>query len=229
MSLNHLMINPNSKTQVNSSTGTNNTNNLASLIEETSQLEEGKKKYFHCDHSTCSKKYTQKFRLDIHKRTHTGEKPYECTICHKTFTEKGNLKVHTRIHTGEKPYKCDYQGCSAAFKAYGHLKDHINIHLNIKPFKCNICGYEFSRKSSLVQHMLIHTKEKPFKCPVCKALFRERSNLNKHMKTVHGIIVNNNDEYKILPERVSVNNSSYDLNSNNLSIVAFSLSFNINK
>ena len=32
---------------------------------------------------------------------------YKCDICQKSFSTKGILKVHKRRHTGEKPFKCD--------------------------------------------------------------------------------------------------------------------------
>nr|XP_039248315.1 sal-like protein 1 isoform X1 [Styela clava] len=52
----------------------------------------------------CHKIFGSDSALQIHIRSHTGERPYKCNICGNRFTTKGNLKVHFTRHKSKYPH-----------------------------------------------------------------------------------------------------------------------------
>ncbi|XP_062454761.1 sal-like protein 2 [Rhea pennata] len=52
----------------------------------------------------CAKAFGSDSALQIHLRSHTGERPYKCNVCGNRFTTRGNLKVHFHRHRDRYPH-----------------------------------------------------------------------------------------------------------------------------
>ena len=70
-----------------------------------------------------------------------------CYVCKKTFKTKSYLNIHKRIHSGDKPYKCD--NCGKSYIRKSTLTNHLLIHSSRKEFQCFVCLKEFSKKTCI--------------------------------------------------------------------------------
>ncbi|KII87429.1 hypothetical protein PLICRDRAFT_113115 [Plicaturopsis crispa FD-325 SS-3] len=132
--------------------------------------------------------FSSKQKICRHLQSHTGHRPFQCSICQQNFSEAATLQQHMRRHTQEKPYVCDVPGCGKAFAITGALTIHKRTHNGLKPFKCSYCSKAFSESSNLSKHLRTHTGERPYVCSeaTCGKAFARPDQLARHMGVHRG-------------------------------------------
>ncbi|GFR18290.1 hypothetical protein TNCT_139931 [Trichonephila clavata] len=86
-------------------------------------------------------------------KDHQQRRNDTCEFCGKVFKNCSNLTVHRRSHTGEKPYKCELcsYACAQSSKLTRHMKTHGRLGKDV--YRCRFCDMPFSVPSTLEKHM----------------------------------------------------------------------------
>ncbi|XP_068113540.1 gastrula zinc finger protein XlCGF7.1-like [Hyperolius riggenbachi] len=129
----------------------------------------------------CGKYYRHNTALVIHRRTHTGEKPYGCPECGRRFNARSSLVTHGKVHAGKKMYNCTE--CGLSFARTDDLFNHQLMHNRERKFSCNDCGKCFKAEAELSAHRKIHPVEELYLCSGCGRDFTQYSKLLRHQKT----------------------------------------------
>ncbi|XP_076346274.1 zinc finger protein GLIS3-like isoform X2 [Tachypleus tridentatus] len=126
-------------------------------------IDQKKGEDFACFWQGCSRRYrpfNARYKLLIHMRVHSGEKPNKCKFegCNKAFSRLENLKIHLRSHTGERPYVCQHTGCAKAFSNSSDRAKHQRTHQDTRPYACQEpgCNKRYTDPSSLRKHVRTH-------------------------------------------------------------------------
>uniref|UniRef100_UPI00398E9C2E zinc finger protein 407 isoform X3 n=1 Tax=Pristiophorus japonicus TaxID=55135 RepID=UPI00398E9C2E len=126
-----------------------------------------------------------------HIRTHTGSKPFRCTLCNFATAQLGDARNHVKRHLGVREYKCHM--CGWAFVMKKHLSTHLLGKHGIgtpkeRKFVCEICDRTFTEKWALTNHKKLHMGQKPFKCTwlTCHYSFLTASAMRDHFRTHTG-------------------------------------------
>lgn len=104
-----------------------------------------------------------------------------CNACGKKFPTPSQYKIHKRSHTGEKPFSCDV--CGKSYRLKEQLRDHRYTHTGEKPYRCTLCSKTFNLATSFMRHRSIHTGETPYSCLDCGKHFRLLTFLKAHLQT----------------------------------------------
>ncbi|CAJ1057277.1 zinc finger protein ZFPM1 isoform X1 [Xyrichtys novacula] len=138
-----------------------------------------------CPFPQCNKSCPSASSLEIHMRTHSGERPFVCLICLSAFTTKANCERHLKVHTDTLNGVCHGCGFISTTRdiLYSHL---VTSHMVCQPgsrsevyspgpglpklplstglspgdsgvvLKCQVCGHNSDTPSQLQQHVRTH-------------------------------------------------------------------------
>ena len=175
----------------------------------------------------CDERFSSPAALKMHKRIHSGDKPYVCGECGVKFSHSDAFCEHRRSHNLPKVFPCKYcvkvysyepglsvhmkthtgkllccKNCGRKFGTNSRLNSHMRTHAGEKPFECNICNTKFAYRNQMKEHMRIHTGGKPYECDKCDEKFSDEGHFSEHERM--------HDEEKTIENKMNLHIGNVD-------------------
>ena len=148
----------------------------------------------HCDYTGT------RVALGHHMRRYHPEQLNKCDKCSKLFTKKRDLLIHKTTHDANEllvkqeelvdllkgSFTC--KKCFRVFHRKHEYQRHIKAHLraeNKVKLKCDYCDYETFDKYDIRDHTARRHEERKFVCPTCGKTYGVKSDLTQHLKYQH--------------------------------------------
>ncbi|CAD6184215.1 unnamed protein product [Caenorhabditis auriculariae] len=103
----------------------------------------------------CRRVLSCKSALQMHYRTHTGERPFKCKICQRAFTTKGNLKTHMGVHRAKHSFRGLPMGLPPPMTAINRVPPHVQPPIQASQ-QCPICQKRVANAMEMQAHIGEH-------------------------------------------------------------------------